>query len=798
MINDNSSQQAASLIIEEALQQAIAKHQAGQLPEAEQLYRGILQLQPHHAEANHNLGVLEVQAKRPAAALPYLMAALEADPAHGQYWLSYIDALYQDGQIEAAREVLEMARQQGLQGNGVTQLALRLAEGEQAAELATAENQDAGKDILADTPDVPQSRRKKLKAESGWPAKAAKKSASYLARNPDTNEVNKLLALFSEGNHAAAASLAQKMTMRFPQHGFGWMLLGASLQQMGRSADALAPMKKAVSLTPDDAATHCNMGAIYNDLGRLEEAEACYLQALRINPDYAMAYSNLGNTQHEMGRLFEAEASYRRALAINPDYAEANSNLSITLQQLGRHDEAEASYRRALEINPEFAEAHSNLGKTLQDMGRLDESEASYRRALAINPDYAEAHSNLGNTLQAMGRLHDAETSYRRALEIAPDYAEACSNLGITLQKSGRLDEAEAGFRRALAIKPDWAEAHSNLGDALQQTGRLDEAEASYRQALQIQPDYIGALLNLGHLLCYQDDLVQAGAVYKKILGIDQENSGLDARVNLAILHYLDGNLEQCRSNLHASQAIMATTDARHKNHRNYWSYLDKLLSRQQSGINTNENDDLGLLHVMGDSHTLAAHGVLVRYKGQDMRCETEWIAGCKQWHLGNGSENKYKHKFEKVMARLPENSTVLLMVGEIDCRHDEGVLKAWKKYPDKTLDEVVESTVDAYLAYVAKTGGRFGHKIIVAGVPATNIRLDALAADSAAQLVQLIRKFNAAIKQRSLAAGMGFLDVYALTDRGDGIASADWHIDEIHLLPDAMVAAFEKYCLHQ
>lgn len=794
MINDNSSQQAASLIIEEALQQAIAQHQAGQLLEAEQLYRGILQLQPHHAEANHNLGVLEVQEKRPAAGLAYLMAALEAEPAHGQYWLSYIDALYQDGQIEAAREALELSRQQGLEGNGVTQLALLLAEGEQAVELS---NQDTGSGTLADALFAPKSVGKKLKAGSGWPAKSAKKSAPYPTRNPDTNEFNKLLALFSEGNYAAAASLAQKMTMRFPQHGFGWMLLGASLQQMGRSADALAPMKKALSLTPGDAAAHCNMGAIYNDLGRLEEAEACYLQALKISPDYAMAYSNLGNTQHEMGRLFEAEASYRRALAINPDYAEANSNLSITLQQLGRHDEAEASYRRALEINPEFAEAHSNLGKTLQDMGRLDESESSYRRALAINPDYAEAHSNLGNTLQAMGRFLDAEASYRRALEIAPDYAEACSNLGLTLQGLGRLDEAEAGFRRALAIKPESAEAHSYLGDILQQTGRLEAAAASYRQALQIQPDHKDALLNLGHLLCYLDDLVQAGAVYKKILDIDHGTSGMDARVNLAILHYLDGQLDQCRGSLHASQPIMATTDARHKNHRNYWCYLDKLLSRQETGISTDTSRDGNVLHVMGDSHTLAAHGVAVRYKGQDMRCETEWIAGCKQWHLGNASENKYKHKFEKVMARLPENSTVLLMVGEIDCRHDEGVLKAWKKYPDKTLDEVVESTVEAYLAYVAKTGARYGHKIIVAGVPATNIRLDALAEDSAAQLVQLIRLFNAAIQQRTLAAGMGFLDVYALTDRGDGIASADWHIDEVHLQSEALAEAFERYCLH-
>jgi hypothetical protein len=41
------------------------------------------------------------------------------------------------------------------------------------------------------------------------------------------------------------------------------------------------------------------------------------------------------------------------------------------------------------------------------------------------------------------------------------------------------------------------------------------------------------------------------------------------------------------------------------------------------------------------------------------------------------------------------------------------------------------------------------------------------------------------------------FLDVYALTDRGDGIASDDWHIDIYHLRADATKEAFRKHCIH-
>ena len=665
----------ATLTVVQALQQAIAHHQAGQAQEAERLYRAILQARPNHTDANHNLGVLAVKMKQPAAGLPHLKAALETSPNQGQYWLSYIDALILAGHIDIARQVLERGRQRGLQGEAVDALAGRL--------------------------------------------------------EPSPQEINKLTALFNEGRYSEVVTLAQALTVRFPQHAAGWKVLGAVLKQLGRGTDALAPMQKATALSPGDAEAHSNLGATLKGVGRLVEAEASYQRALQIKPDYAEAYNNLGNTLKELGRL----------------------------------DEAEASLRRALQINPDFAGAHSNLGNTLNDLGRLDEAEASLRRALQIKPDYAEVHNNLG----------------------------------ITLKELGRLDEAEASFRHALRGKPDYAKAHNNLGNTLQALGRLGEAEASYRQALQIKSDYVEAYYNLGNTLCNLDNLDQAAVVYQKILEIDPDNIGLNAAVYLATLCYLEGNLEQCRSMLLVSQPILAMTGIKHKNSCIYWRYLDKLLSwHWQSRQKDNKTQGMERLYVIGESHSLTPHGMVVRHREQEMHCAAEWIEGCKQWHLGNGKANKYKHKFAAVMARLPRNSTILLCIGEIDCRRDEGILKAWRKYPGKALAEMVQSTVEAYLIYVAATASRYGHRIIAGGVPAPHILSDALTANADEQLVQLIRILNATLKNLALTAGMDFLDVYALTDRGDGVASGEWHIDKRHLLPSAIVEAFGKHCLHQ
>ncbi len=443
MSDAESSQQTATLTIEQAdetsshstkpaggqvagyLQQAIAHHQAGQLPDAERLYRAILQAQPNHPDANHNLGVLAVQVKQPAVGLPHFKAALEANPNQGQYWLSYIDALIQAGQADAARQLLAQGKQRGLQGAAVEALAGRLEE----------------------------------------PSGSA----------PSPQEIDTLASLFAAGKYTEAATLAQTLTERFPLHGFGWKILGAVFQQTGRNADALESKQKAAALSPNDAGAHYNLGNAFKVLGRLAEAEACYRRALQLNPGYAEAHDNLGSTLKELGRLDEAEASYRQALQIKPDYAEAHNNLSVTLQGLGRPDEAAASCRRALQIKPDFTEAHNNLGNILKELGRLSEAEASYHCALQIKPDYAEAHNNLGNILQELGRLTEAEASYRRALEIEPDYAAAHNNLLFThnylFSQSDALLLAEA--RRFGDLAARRARPHTNWNNAPESERRL-------------------------------------------------------------------------------------------------------------------------------------------------------------------------------------------------------------------------------------------------------------------------------------------------------------------------------------
>ncbi|HSY26827.1 MAG TPA: tetratricopeptide repeat protein, partial [Burkholderiaceae bacterium] len=419
------------------------------------------------------------------------------------------------------------------------------------------------------------------------------------------------------------------------------------------------------------------------------------------------------------------------------------------------------------------------------------------RRALAIKSDYAEAHFNLGIALKAQGNLNEAVASYRRALALNANYIEAHNNLGNALRELGLVEDSLASYRLALALKPDYIEAHNSLIYALRALGRLDEAVECAGRALALKPDFAETHHNLGNVYCDLGDMDQAMIRFQKVRELDPSDLGWHAANWLAVLHYLEGDVEQCRAMLMATQQAREVHIEEYMHARNYRNYVALLVPYLEQHRGSNAGlEELPCLHVIGESHSLAAHGAVVDYRERTMRCKAEWILGCKQWHLGNDQANRFKRRFETIMADLPGHSTILLTIGEIDCRPDEGIIAVCKKRPESSLEEVARTTARGYVAYVSRINAQYGHRMIICGVPATNHPLESLEVDTAGQLIHVIRLMNATLKVEALLAGMDFLDVHALTDQGDGIASGDLHIDTIHLLPRAIVEAFARHCI--
>lgn len=280
---------------------------------------------------------------------------------------------------------------------------------------------------------------------------------------PAKQDLERLLSLYQGKQYRAAEKLAISLTKKFPLHDFAWKVLGGIFQQAGKTAKSLIANKKAVELSPGDAANHNNLGNVLKASGRSNEAKTSYEKALALSPRYVEAYYNLGNTLKNLGKLNEAEANFRKAITLMPHLAEAHNNLGVTLMELGKFSDAEESFRRAVGLKPDYAEAHNNLGITQQELGRLDQALSSYRKTIALKPDFAEAHNNLGNTLKKMRRLEEAKASYEQSIELRPGFAEAHNNLGVTHQELGKFEEAKTQYKKAILAKPNFAEAHRHF-----------------------------------------------------------------------------------------------------------------------------------------------------------------------------------------------------------------------------------------------------------------------------------------------------------------------------------------------
>lgn len=441
MKDPGSPHQGMAQEIEESFQLAVVEHRAGRLENAKQGYLAVLQREPNHPSANHNLGLLAMNLAQIEIALNYFTTAINADPTDGQYWVSYIDAMLKAGQFEAARQVLNLARQHGLDGKAVSDLDTRLTNAQ--AESLQGPHTLHNSLLVSDAATY----------DGNSQASASPVSPRNKYELPSPQEMNTLVSLFSRGQLAEALPIAEAMTENYPQHEFGWKALGAICKQLGRSADALAAMGKAVAISPDDVEIHNNLGITSQEIGAFKEAEAHYLHALQIDKNSAEAHNNLGSCLQAMERLLDAESCYRRALAIDPNYAKAYGNLGAALNEMGRYDEAEICHIKTLQLQPDNTEAYYNLGITLSLLGRPDESEVSCRKAIQIRPGYVDAHFSLGNILYDIGRMTEAESSYLHALQLQPDFTRAFDNLSLLYSVQGKSALALNAIQKSLSIR---------------------------------------------------------------------------------------------------------------------------------------------------------------------------------------------------------------------------------------------------------------------------------------------------------------------------------------------------------
>ena len=287
--------------VAQALQAALARHQAGDLDAAEKMYRDILKKQPKQADAHNLLGVLLHQKGQFAAAIQHTQRACDLDPRFHVPHVNLGNALQAAGRPAEAVAAFRRA------------LALKPAQAEILSNLASALNATGAYD------------------------EALAAAAEAMRANPNLGEAynNEGNALLGLGRAAEAlVSFERAQALGAPPFDVFFNIAEArlALGQADLARDILARLLQA---NPDDARLWFGRGNAAMALDDFTAAEQAFSRALALDPGHTGARCNLAAAHQSMGDTARAVADLEAAVAAEPEAPDLRWNLSLARLQAG-------------------------------------------------------------------------------------------------------------------------------------------------------------------------------------------------------------------------------------------------------------------------------------------------------------------------------------------------------------------------------------------------------------------------------------------------------------------------------
>jgi predicted O-linked N-acetylglucosamine transferase (SPINDLY family) len=355
---------------DDLFREAATLHRQGRLDDSARLYSEVLDRDPAHVDALHDLAMLRLQQGRYGDAIPLCARALQIVP-------DSIAALYNGG------------------------LALHLAGRTHEA----LEYFDEVLRLVPDHLDTLLVRGKALyglrrfgEALSDYERAVAIRPGVFaaLAGRGD--------ALFSLDRFDEAAGSYDEALTLDPKSVTVMVNRGMAALACNRVAEAIASFERALVLEPESVAALGNLGNALAREERYDEALACYDGSLALRQDQGDVLNNRGNVLSALRRYPEAIAAYDAAIALRPDDPGSHFNRGLAYFALGRHQDAIADLDRAIALNPGHAAALQARGHALTRLKRHAEAHESYAGALARG---VETKYVMGDALHTRARFCD-------------------------------------------------------------------------------------------------------------------------------------------------------------------------------------------------------------------------------------------------------------------------------------------------------------------------------------------------------------------------------------------------------
>lgn len=192
-----------------------------------------------------------------------------------------------------------------------------------------------------------------------------------------------LCVVLLEHGDPHANDVLRDLLRRFPNDAEGWHEIGLTLHKAGKFEAALVAFTRAAEVAQHPRHELARAASL-RALGRLGEAADLLRKAGSLSPDNADIALQLALCQHKLGELAAARAGLERILASNDTNANLWFAYGLVCQDARDPAAAIRAYRRTLELSPELAEVHVNLGICLQQTGDIAAARIMFGRAMQL------------------------------------------------------------------------------------------------------------------------------------------------------------------------------------------------------------------------------------------------------------------------------------------------------------------------------------------------------------------------------------------------------------------------------
>jgi tetratricopeptide (TPR) repeat protein len=294
--------------------------------------------------------------------------------------------------------------------------------------------------------------------------------------------------------------------------------LGRAQAKAGKSADALATLKRALAAAGSEAAVRTEIYQLIAEVYRKDQKLAILVKEIEAErPSDFARLMLLGGLYEETGDAKKALETYRKALASNPRHLDLRLKVVRILQSQGEIDKAITEYEalvRAAPHNPTFVfeltEALLQRGDRARALKVLTEVEARASNDEEVLSRLAEFYGRIGEgerSVKVLGRLAQLNTGDPSHLV----------DLGDRYFQDGNTAMALQTWRRILVVVQPRAKALLALGEVYLEHDMIEEALSTLREAVSLDKDNVAIKKQLAAVLERTKAFGQALVLWQEI-----------------------------------------------------------------------------------------------------------------------------------------------------------------------------------------------------------------------------------------------------------------------------------------